>query len=426
ISYCENCHCPCCLRGWPLYQLDVNNAFLHGYIDEEVYIKPPPGYLKAQPGQVCKLKRSLYGLRQASRQWNKELNKFLISLNFQQSKQDYSLFTRTHDAEFLVILVYVDDILITGTSKAQIEEVKVALDTAFTIKDLGLLAYFLGIEIHRTDNGIFLSQRKYIQDILTDAGLEECTPAPAPLSCGLKLSIANGVLLDDPDVYRRLVGRLLYLGITRPDLSYCEQHLGQFVHSPRVLHLKAALHVLKYLKGTIDNGLWYTANSNTELSAYSDADWSACQYNSRSLSAYAVFLGNNLVSWKTKKQRSVSKSSAEAEYRSMSATASELVWIRGLLGDLQVHISLPVKLLCDNTSAEHLAKNPMFDDKTKHLKRDMHYVREQVEDSFIETAHVSGALQLADLLTKPLASSRHQFLSAKLGLISKVQLEGGV
>ncbi|XP_056694859.1 uncharacterized mitochondrial protein AtMg00810-like [Spinacia oleracea] len=389
-------------------------------------MKPPAGYTKAKPGEVCRLKRSLYGLKQASRQWNKELSKFLKVLKFQQSTQDYSLFTRNLDGEFLVLLVYVDDILLTGTSLTQMQEVKTALDKAFTIKDLGQLAYFLGIEIHRTDKGIFLSQRKYITDILADAGMLDCESAPAPLSCGLKLSTEAGDLLEEPDVYRRLVGRLLYLGITRPDLSYCVQHLSQFVHSPRIPHLRAALHVLKYLKGTLDNGLWYSSSSDLQISAYSDADWSSCQYSSRSLSAYAVFLGSNLISWKTKKQRSVSKSSAEAEYRSMSATASELVWIQGLLEDLQVHIQLPVTLYCDNTSAEHLAHNPVYHDKTKHLKREMHYIREQVEAGFINTSHVPSSQQLADLLTKPLPSSQHHSLSAKLGLLSKVQLEGGV
>ncbi|XP_048493452.1 uncharacterized mitochondrial protein AtMg00810-like [Beta vulgaris subsp. vulgaris] len=171
---------------------------------------------------------------------------------------------RTHDGEFLVLLVYVDDILITGTPLSQIEEVKRSLDTAFTIKDLGNLTYFIGIEVLRTANGIFLSQKKYIKDILSDAAMLDCIAAPAPLSCGLP-------------------------------------------------HLRVSLHILKYLKGTLDHGLWYKADdTDLQVTAYSDSDWSSCQFSSRSLSAYAVFLGSNMISWKTKKQHSVSKSSVEA------------------------------------------------------------------------------------------------------------------
>ncbi|XP_021745653.1 uncharacterized protein LOC110711549 [Chenopodium quinoa] len=193
----------------------------------------------------------------------------------------------------------------------QITRVKQQLDDAFTIEDLGELTYFLGIEVHKNK---------------------------------------NGELLSDPEVYRRLVGRLLYLGITHPDLSYETQHLSQFLHQPRVPHLRAALHVL----------------------------------NSRFLS-YAVFLGDSLVSWKTKKQATVSKSSAEAEYRSMPFAASELVWVEGLL---QLQVPLPITIYCDNKSAEHMAHNPVFHNKTKHLKRDIHYIREQVELGFISNDHM--------------------------------------
>uniref|UniRef100_A0A803MDU7 Retrovirus-related Pol polyprotein from transposon TNT 1-94-like beta-barrel domain-containing protein n=1 Tax=Chenopodium quinoa TaxID=63459 RepID=A0A803MDU7_CHEQI len=171
-----------------------------------------------------------------------------------------------------------------------------------------------------------------------DAGMEECISVATPMSTGLKLFLEDGDLLSEPDTYKRLVGRLLYLGITRPDLSYAVQHLSQFMHAPRITHLRAALHVIKYLKGTVDSGLWYSANSTLDLQGYSDADWGGCQFSSRSLSAYAIFLGSNLVSWKTKKQRSVSKSSTESEYRSMPVTSSELEWVYGLLEDLQVKI----------------------------------------------------------------------------------------
>uniref|UniRef100_A0A803MQU8 Retrovirus-related Pol polyprotein from transposon TNT 1-94-like beta-barrel domain-containing protein n=1 Tax=Chenopodium quinoa TaxID=63459 RepID=A0A803MQU8_CHEQI len=235
------------------------------------------------------------------------------------------------------------------------------------------------------NRGTFLSQKKYIRDIISDAGMEDCIPTSTPLSTDLKLSTEVGQLLDTLDTYRRLVGRLLYLGIPRPDLSYFLQHLSQFMHTPRVPHLRDVFHVAKYLKGTTDVGLWYTADSDLSLMGYSDADWSGCQFSSRSLSAYTLFIGSNLVSWKTKKQRYVSKSSAESEYKSMSVTGSELEWVHGLLEDLGVKVQLPVTLYCDNISAEQLAKNPMFHEKTRLLKRDMHYVRELVENGFLLT-----------------------------------------
>lgn len=415
-------------RKWPLCQLDINNAFLHGYLDEEVFMKPPLGYSKAKHGEVCRLKRSLYGLKQASRQWNKELSKFLFNLGFVQSKQDYSLFTRDLDGEFVVILVYVDDMVLTGTSSSQISDIKLALDKAFTIKDLGNLKYFLGIEIIRNESGILLSQRKYITDIIKDLNLTHTRAVSSPLPKGLGLSTDIGEVLEEPEVYRKLIGRLLYLNITRPDLSYATQHLSQFLSCPRKPHLQAALYVVRYLKSTVNMGLFYSADCDLKLTAYSDADWSSCMFSSRSLSAYCIFLGSHLVSWKTKKQKTVSKSSAEAEYRSMSSTASELVWVEGLLQDLHVHVPLPIFMHCDNTAAQHIAQNPVFHERTKHLKRDCHYVREQVESGFIQTAHVSSSSQLADLLTKPLSGPQHLLLASKLGLVdcSQVQLEGGI
>lgn len=213
-------------KGWPLHQLDINNAFFHGFIDEEIYMQPPAGYKGASAGQVCKLKRSLYGLKQASRQWNHELSKFLQSLGFVQSKNDYSLFVKKNQEEFTAVLVYVDDMLITGNCASEISAAKLALDKKFTIKDLGLAQYFLGIEICRTSHGTHLNQRKYILDLLNDAGLTGAKPVASPMPTNLKLSLAKGNPLKYPEAYRRLVGRLLYLTMTRPDISYVVQHLS--------------------------------------------------------------------------------------------------------------------------------------------------------------------------------------------------------
>ena len=255
-------------KGWPLHQLDINNAFLHGFLDEEVYMYPPEGYDKAKPGQVYKLERSLYGLKQASRQWNVELTKFLLQQGFLQSKSDYSLFTKASAGHFTFILVYVDDLLIAGDDDHSIAAIKAKLHEAFTIKDLGHARYFLGIEIARSHTGTFVNQRKYIMDILTDAGLTAAKPARFFVVKGLQLSTETGELLSSPKTYRRIVGRLLYLTLTRPDISYAVQHLSQFLQAPRQPHYEAAIHVLRYLKGTIHKGLFYSAANDMRVTAY--------------------------------------------------------------------------------------------------------------------------------------------------------------
>ncbi|GJR67772.1 retrovirus-related pol polyprotein from transposon TNT 1-94 [Tanacetum coccineum] len=229
-------------KGWPLHQWDINNAFLHGFVDEAIYVKLHEGYTKASQGQVCKLNKSLYGLKQASKQWNQELSKFLVSLGFIQSKHDYSLFVKAQGELFIVALVYVDDILLIGNSTQDIKDTKLALDSKFTIKDLGLARYFLEIELYNTESGTYLHQRKYVLDLLKDAGLTAAKPTPFPLPQNIKLSLNKYALISDPESYRRLVGRLLYLSMTRPDISYVVQHLSQFVSSPKEPHLQAATH----------------------------------------------------------------------------------------------------------------------------------------------------------------------------------------
>lgn len=260
-------------KGWPLHQLDINNAFLHGYIDEEVYILPPEGYANCPPSKVCKLKRSLYGLKQASRQWNTEFTKFLIQLGFVQSKRNYSLFTKRNKGRFIAALVYVDDVLITGDDAPGISALKQVLNEAFTIKDLGLARYFLGLEICRSDKGIIISQRKYIMDILANMGLTACNPTSFPPPTNLRLSTDQGSVLPNPESYKRLIGRLLYLHLSRHDVSYAIQHLSQFGTQPRMPDTEAAIHVMKYLEGTINKGLFYSASCDLFLTAYSDADW---------------------------------------------------------------------------------------------------------------------------------------------------------
>jgi hypothetical protein len=260
------------IHGWYLHQLNVNNAFLHGDLHEAVYMKVTQGVQSPKPGQVCKLMKSLYGLKQASRQWFEKLTQFLYAHGFTQAHSDHTLFTKTSATSFTVILVYVDDIILAGTCLKEFDSLKQALDKAFRIKNLGELKYFLGLEVARSARGISLCQRKYCLELLEDAGLTGCKPVTTPLDPSLRLSQDGGAAYADVTGYRRLVGRLLYLTTTRPDIAFAAQQLSQFMASPSESHHKAALRVLKYLKRSPGRGLFFPTSSDLQLLGFSDAD----------------------------------------------------------------------------------------------------------------------------------------------------------
>ncbi|XP_021763640.1 uncharacterized protein LOC110728272 [Chenopodium quinoa] len=192
-------------------------------------MKPPRGYTKAKEGEVCRLKKSIYCLKQASRQWNIELTKYFLEKGYKQSKKDYSLFSKKENGKQTLILVYVDDLLISRDNEDEVMRLKKGLNEAFTIKDLGEMRYFLGIEVARNSKGTVMNQRKYILDILKSTGMEGCKPTKFPFPKGIKLSIEQGELIEDPEIYRRIVGKLLYLNLTRPDISYSVQQLSQYM-----------------------------------------------------------------------------------------------------------------------------------------------------------------------------------------------------
>lgn len=242
-------------KSWFLHQLDVHNAFLD--LDEKVYMHPPPGYYSKGEKLFCRLHKSLYSLKQASHQWYSKVSHVLTLAGFCQSHADHSLFTKTTGIVFTAILIYVDDILVTGNNLSTITALKDHLATAFKIKDLGNLKYFLGIEIARSPAGFFFNQRKYIMDILSDAGQLGSRPAYFPMEQHLKFNDTNGDLLADPASYRRLVDCLIYLTISRPDITYVVNILSQFMHAPREPHHQAALRLLQYLKSTSGYGLFF-------------------------------------------------------------------------------------------------------------------------------------------------------------------------
>ena len=285
------------IKGW-FSQLDVNNAFLHGDLDKEVYMAFPQGF-HSQGEVFCKLKKSIYGLKQASRQWFAKFSSTLIHPGFIQSKADYSLFTRRHGDIFVVLLVYVDDVLIACNDKAEVDRFKVMLNDKFKLIDLGDLKYFLGLEVARLDKGIALYQRKHTLKLLNDAGLLGYKYAKTPMEHNLKLSKFKGEELKDPSHYRRLVDKLLYLTITRPKITFVVHKLSQFMHKPRRPHLDAAHRELQYLKGEPGKGLMFSSSTDLHLKEFADADWVACPDTRRSVTGYNIFISDSLVSWKS-------------------------------------------------------------------------------------------------------------------------------
>ena len=296
------------IYGWHLTQLDVNNAFIHEDLDKEVYMLPPPGF--GNKGEVCWLKKSLYGLNQANRQWFAILSSTIIDLGFLQSKSNYSVFTMVNKGSISILLIYVDDILIASNDVDAVNVFKQFLDNKFKLKDLGTLKYFLGLEVARTTKGLSLCQRKYTLEFLSEIGLLASKPTNIPMEQSAKFSNSIGEDAPDPALYRRLIGKLLYLTLTQPGICYAVHKLSQFMATPKVPHLQAAYRIIKYLKRSPDHGLFLFAELELKLKSYCDVDWATCPDTRRFVSSFYIFLGESLISWKCKKQHAVSRSSA--------------------------------------------------------------------------------------------------------------------
>lgn len=307
-------------------------------------------------------------------------------------------------------------LLYNGNSELAIQDLKHKLESKFSLKNLGRLQYFLVIEVSRSLKGIFLCQRKYILDIVRDSGLPGAKVAPSPMEPHLKLLPTSGDSLPDPSIYRRLIGRLLYLQVTRPDITYSVNYLSQFMQQPCSGHLDAAHRVVRYLKGIVSHGIFLSATSSLSLAGYTDSDWAGCPTTRRSTTGYFTMLGNSHISWKSKKQPTISLSSAEAEYHALAKLTSELQWLHYLFTDLRVAIPKPIRVYCHNQAAIHISENPVFHERTKHIEIDCYFVREKLLSGLIKPTHIPSTEQLADLFTKPLGVDHFRRITSKLGV----------
>ncbi|RVW34622.1 Retrovirus-related Pol polyprotein from transposon RE1 [Vitis vinifera] len=348
---------------WNLHQLDVKNAFLNGDLEEEVYMEIPLGLkLSSSNDLVCKLQKSLYGLKQSPRAWFERFTKVIKGEEFSQGQFDHTLFIKRSPG---------------------------VLSKEFEIKDLGTLRYFLGMEVARSSKGIFVSQRKYTLDMLKETGMLGCKPSNTPMDPFNKIGSKEDMAAVNKGRYQRLVGRLIYLSHTRPDISFA-----------------------------VSKGLFFKRVASRDMEIFSNADWAASLTERRSTSGYCTYVWGNLVTWRSKKQLVVARSSAEAEVRAMAHGICEGIWLKRLLEELQLTPHGPMKLMCDNQAAISIAKNLVHHDRTKHVEIDRHFIKEKIEQKIIEVDYIPTQQQIADIMTKVVPRTQFDILLSKLGMIN--------
>ncbi|KAL4388179.1 hypothetical protein GQ457_09G023630 [Hibiscus cannabinus] len=381
-------------KDWELHQLDIKNAFLNGTLEEEVYMEVPPSLEGPSTLQkVCKLNKSLYMLKQSPRAWFDRFSKAILKYGFTQSQADHTLFR-----------------------KVTPNGMKAYLGREFETKDLGSLRYFLGMEVARSNEGNVINQRKYVLDLLKETGMLGCKPIDTPMDPNLEFGRNESNIPVSEETYQRLVGKLIYLSLTRPDLAYSVGIVSQFMSDPKEEHLEAVYRILKYLKFTPGFGLMFRKTSDRSVKVYTDSRWTGNLTDRKSTSGYCSFVWGNLVTWRSKNQVVVAWSSAESEYRAMALGICEGMWLKRLLAELYCESGQGFDMLSDSQSIISIAKYPVQHDRTKHVEIDRHFIYENVNSGAAKLHYVPTKHQLADALTKALPRTVFKEFTFKLGI----------
>ncbi|GJW85931.1 retrovirus-related pol polyprotein from transposon TNT 1-94 [Tanacetum coccineum] len=401
-----------------VYQMDVKTAFLNGNLREEVYVSQPDGFVdKDNPNHVYKLKKALYGLKQAPRAWYDMLSSFLISQDFSKGSVDPTLFIRRDGKELLLVQIYVDDIIFAASTPELCDLFSKIMCSKFKMSMMGKISFFLGLQISQSPRGIFINQSKYALESLKKYGFDSCDPVDTPMVEKSKLDEDKEGKAVDPSHYRGMIGTLLYLTASRPDLQFAICMCARYQARPTEKHLNAVKRIFRYLKGTVHRGLWYPKDSSIALTAFADADHAGCQDTRRSTSGSMQLLGDRLVSWSSKRQKSAAISSTEAEYIALSGCCAQILWMRSQLTDYGFGFN-KIPMYCDNKSAIALCCNNVQHSRSKHIDIRFHFIKEHVENGVIELYFVNTEYQLADIFTKALGRNRIEFLINKLGMRS--------
>lgn len=387
-----------------LHQMDVKTAYLHAPIDHEIYIEQPEGYEEGK-GLVCKLEKSLYGLKQSGRNWNRVLHDCLTENGFRQNPADHCVYAKETIHGKAIIIIWVDDLIIAASNEEVMKDVKKMLSENFKMKDLGKLKHFLGIHFTQSDGHVTMSQEEYANKILERFNMHNCKPRETP--CDQKLCYTeNAVKMCDFRVYREAVGSLIYLTTcTRPDLSFVVSKLSQYFCEPTVEQWTTVKHVLRYLKGTTNKMLCFRRNDSETLGlvAHSDVDWAADATDRRSTTGYCVSLSKNssLISWKTKKQPTVALSTCEAEYMALASTIQECIYLEQLLKNIDDYKYTQTVVHEDNQGTIALAKNPVSRQRCKHVDIKYHFIRSTVNERKVTLVYCTTEDMIADIMTKP-------------------------
>src|SRR5664279_59490 len=397
--------------------MDVKSAFLNGPLNELVYVKQPPGFEDPNhPDHLYKLVKALYGLKQAPHAWYEHLREFLVDRGFHVGLIDPTLFTKRVGGELFICQLYVDDIIFGSTNKVFNNEFAKLMTDKFEMSMMGELEYFLVFEMKKYEEGTFIKQAKYTQDMLKKFKMTDAKPMKTPMSTSLDLHPNLEGKDVDQKVYRSMIGSLLYLCASRPDIMFSVGKCARFQAAPKESHMTAAKRIFRYLLYTPNFGLWYPIGSSFQLNGYSDADYAGDKKDRRSTTGGCQFLGRSLVCWSSKKQNCVALSTTEAEYISAASCCAQLLWMMQTLKDYGV-IYDKVPLLCENESAIKITHNPVQHSKTKHTEIRHHFILEQIENGDIDLSYVRTKDQLADIFTKALDEPRLREFRNELNVI---------
>ncbi|GJX73794.1 retrovirus-related pol polyprotein from transposon TNT 1-94 [Tanacetum coccineum] len=370
-----------------VYQMDVKTAFLNGNLREEVYVSQPDGFVdKDKPNHVYKLKKALYGLKQAPRAWYDMLSSFLISQDFSKGSVDPTLFIRRDGKELLLVQIYVDDIIFAASTPELCDLFSKIMCSKFKMSMMGKISFFLGLQISQSPRGIFINQSKYALESLKKYGFDSCDPVDTPMVEKSKLDEDKEGKAVDPSHYRGMIGTLLYLTASRPDLQFAICMCARYQARPTEKHLNAVKRIFRYLKGTVNRGLWYPKDSSIALTAFADADHAGCQDTRRSTSGSMQFLGDRLISWSSKRQKSAM----------MSGCCAQILWMRSQLTDYGIGFH-KIPMYYDNKSAIALCCNNVQHSRSKHIDIRFHFIKEHVKNGLGMRSFTPETLkQLAD------------------------------